>query len=257
MIPITINEKVLAKLPIFKSPPTYRLQRDLGNGCAGDPPGYPSYFTQSVYTQSGNSPSRGEQMVIFGRVLEDSRDHEQNKSWDETYEKRKKLLRRLWKPLPFDHPRTQAWVSATFSHHNHCYQDDSKSGSWSDKTIIFPVPSYTLRSFVDDARFSDEWRTKEKASIAQANKEITDHAAKVATPENHSATLIIRRYYPDFQPTEELINNPTSEANWWERLHTCPKPEDCPGQYGTPHPVNGKWCQMCGWHEKEEVKCSN
>jgi hypothetical protein len=46
----TINKDALNRLPIVKLPPTYRLQAGMGNGCFLDPPGYPTYFTQSVYT---------------------------------------------------------------------------------------------------------------------------------------------------------------------------------------------------------------
>jgi len=26
--------------------------------------------------------------------------------------------------------------------------------------------------------------------------------------------------------------------------------QESPGQYETKHPVNGTWCQMCGWRDK-------
>jgi len=251
-IPKTINAKRLRRLPIHNCPSSFKYQRGAGNGCSGDPPGYPTYFTKSVYTRHGNTPSKGTHIVLFGRTLQHSDDWKNCKDWDEVREKRDARIKALWVPLPLDHPRTIAWINATFSHHRHCYQDPTINGSFSDKTLIFPVPSYKLKEFTDDVRFSDEWRTKEKASIEQANKEIIEHAERYATPENHSATIIIRRYYPEFQPTPELLTNPQRPGNWWERLDGIPKPEDCPGQYDMKHPVNGTWCQMCGWKAKEE-----
>jgi hypothetical protein len=244
----TINFKGLNRFPIFKKPPTYSLQDHLGNGCYGDPPGYPTYFTQSVYTQHGNSPRKGPQTVLFGRVIQ-GEDY-----WEKSDEDRKDLFNSLWLPLPIDHPRTRAWILATYRHHHHCYYDPSQPGDFGrgHKLIIWPVPHYELKSFSDDPRFSDEWRTKEKASIEQANREIIEAAKLIAIPENHAAVVIIRRFYPDYQPEIDLIeNNPVEHiANWWERYAENFKPEDCPGESGKKHPANGTWCQMCGWSEK-------
>lgn len=238
----TINLNELRKLPKLKLPATYSLQHDPGNGCLLEPPGHPKYYTQSVYNASGNRPAKGPQMVILGHVLETASDK------PEAMEAR---IKKLWKPLPIDHPRTVAWKNALYAYMNHCYYDQNHP----EKTLIYPVPYYNLKKFSDDIRFSEEWRQKEKASIEQANKEIISYAEKIAVPENHQAVRSIRDHYPDYKPELDLIKNPPeSSGNWWERLSEKPKPENCPGQYGMKHPVNGSWCQMCGWHATIEGK---
>jgi hypothetical protein len=110
----TIDIVRLRRLAHYNKPPTYELQSDPGNGCFLDPPGYPSYFTRSVYTQHGNNPWRGPQMVLLGRVVQTAR---------EDHEKVSARLKRLYKPLPLDHPRTRAWVQELYKHLQHCYRD--------------------------------------------------------------------------------------------------------------------------------------
>ena len=254
----TIDMDEVLKLPVVVLAPTYQLQKDSGNGCAGDPPGFPTYFTRSVHTQHGNSPPRGFSMVISPpdgvlRGVAPAQWPANIKTWDEYRAAQDALMMRLWKRLPLTHPRTKAWIDATFAHQKHCYQNPNATGNWGDKTVIYPVPYYELRSFVDDKRFSDAWREKEKAAIAQANAEIEASAAKIAVPENHAGVVIVRRYYDDFVSTlAQLAGDVTNSGNWWETLAENPGPEKCPGQYGMPHPVNGTWCQFCGWVASKE-----
>ncbi len=243
----TINKDELNKLPIYESTPSRHLQEDPGNGCFLDAPGYPTYFTRSVYTQRGDTPENGAQMVILGHVIEHSDDWKGVKGWEEYSKIRDQKLRRLWNPLPLNHPRVRAWKIAMYNHLKHCYYDAEAKES--DKTLIYPVPDYKLKSFIDDPRFSEEWKAKEKAAIEQMNKEIIEHAKKIAIPENHQAVRSIRKFYPEYEPELDLIENPPrSEGNWYERLAERPTPENCPGEHGHKHPVNGTWCQMCGWH---------
>jgi hypothetical protein len=219
----------------YHLPSSYHIDRHLGAGCAGEPPNHPRYFVQSIYTTSGNSPARGPYYYYKGQYFDELED-----------------IDALFEPLPLESERVQEWIKNTFRHHQHCYQDPTIEGSWSDKKVIYPVPYYELKTFTDDPRFSDDWRDKEKAAVIQANGEIIAHALKVATPDNHDATIIIRRYYPEFIPTQELIHNPPQViTSWWEREETRPTPETCKGEDWQPHPVNGKWCQVCGWHEEE------
>ena len=256
----TINVDRLKMLTPITLPPTYRLQDDCGNGCAGDPPGYPTYFTRSVYTQYGNSPGRGPETVITfeGRhyCVEHSRDW-RGGSWEELQGKREKLYRELWRPLPIDHERTRAWIQATYAHHHHMYLDDAgeyQTGKdyrkdWN--SFVFPVPYYKLESFRDDPRFSDEWRMREKARVEMMKAEIIALASKIATPENHCAVRIVRRYYPEHEPILEWIKtSPGQVGNWWETAAKRPTPEECPGQYSMTHPCNGSWCQWCGWRQE-------
>ena len=220
----------------YTLPPTYRLSGE-GCGCYGEPPGHPRYFTRSVYTSHGNNPPHGRPQYEYkGRYFTELED-----------------VDKLFHPLPLEHERVQAWIAGSFRHMAHCYHDpDAKYG----ESAIYPVPDWRLRPFVDDKRFSDEWRAKERAVVEQANAEICAHDAALATPDNHSATLKVRRHYPEFQPTAELIDNPPEHGgDWWARMETRPAPEDCPGDAGlrTQHPVNGSWCQVCGWREPVTV----
>uniref|UniRef100_A0A6M3LQ72 Uncharacterized protein n=1 Tax=viral metagenome TaxID=1070528 RepID=A0A6M3LQ72_9ZZZZ len=223
----------------YKLPATYRLSNSRGAECAGEPPGHPRYFVRAVYTQYGNSPpdrpgNLGANYEYHGRYYTELED-----------------VDRHFKPLPLEHPRVQAWIIATFNHHRYCYQDPNGTGGWHDNLIIYPVPSYKLEKFRDDERFSDKWRETAKAAIAQANQDIEARAAAIATPDNHGATIIIRRHYPDFIPTTELIDNPpAAPGNWW-KTGDRPEPENCPGQYSMKHPTGKTWCQWCGWHEPE------
>lgn len=253
----TLNLERLRKLPTYKLPPTYRLQRDPGNGCFMDPPGFPSYFTRSVYTQHGNSPRRGPETVIVidgvNYVVAHSDDWKPGDTWAEVRDRRDKRLRSLWQPLPVDHPRTRAWILSCYSYFENCYHDANATGS--DKTVIFPVPSYKLRTFFDDPRFSDDWREKEQAAVRQQNAEIVRAASLLCTLENHKAVRTVRKYYPDYEPEQTLIDHPPTDrgGNWWETEAEQPTPETCKPRSCGPHPVNGSWCQWCGWHAEKEA----
>ena len=222
----------------YQLPPTYRLGES-GCGCFLEPPNHPRYFVRSIYTSSGNSPRYGlPQYYLNGNGYTEL-----------------EQVDRLFKPLPLEHERTQEWIKTIMSYFKNCYSDPDKPANVSNNTIIWPVPDYKLKTFVDDERFSDEWRAKEKASIEQANKEIIDNARKIAITDNHQGVRFIRKYYPNFTPTVDLLLNNNAYGNrgdWWTVLDKRPTPDNCPGDMGHKHPVNGKWCQFCGWHETEE-----
>ena len=235
----TIDTDRLARLPLYKKPPTYDLQRDPGNGCYLDPPGYPTYFTRSVYTQHGNSPARGPQLILLGRVVDPG-----TGGFDLA-----DRLKKLYKPLPIDHPRVVAWITALYRYFHNCYRNPCAGGE--NEMLIYPVPYHRLRSFVDDPRFSDNWREVEKISIALANRKLEAAAQPVAIPENHMAVIRIREFYPDYEPDFYQIsaNSTPLPGDWWERLAENPGPDHCPGLHGRKHPASGNWCQMCGWRE--------
>lgn len=272
----TINLAELAKLPVVELKAGYRLQDDSGNGCAGDPPGFPTYFTRCVYNSQGNDPGSGPAMVIAhgGKLYEvQNAKWPAGKNWDQVKEEQHALMLRLWNRLPIDHPRTVAWIRATFAHHKHCYQVPElvKAGKhWSDAMLIWPCRHFADTPFghfrwlefeieqAEKNRDFNRWTDAHKAAfikeIEQSNAHIKAACEVVAVPDNHDGTIIIRRYYPEFQPTAELIaaefNHP---GNWWETLSTRPTADQCPGQYGHAHPVNGSWCQLCGWHEDRKA----
>lgn len=268
----TLNLEALRKLSTYKLPDSYHLQKasESGNGCSGDPPGYPTYFTRSVYTKFGNSPRKGAEMVITYEgvhyVVQHSDDWKGSKSWDDVHAKRQARMRKLYKPLPVDHPRVQAWILSTMQHHRHCYADINQAVKPFEYNrpaiLIWPLDSITsgLRIFRDDPRFSDEWRKKEMASIEQHNAELRAKYRQVCTVNNHSGVRIIRQHYHEWTPPPSLLSDDALSlverpGDWWERFATCPTVEECAAN------VEGRrdylrhrsgWCQFCG-HVSEET----
>lgn len=239
----TINLKALSRLRQYKLPPAYHLQKGSGNGCAGDPPGFPTYFTRSVYTQSGSSRRGSPQQVIsFQGVLYVT-------LGDDDSEKAHDRYMRLWKPLPLDHERTRLWIASTYSHHQHCYTDAERPEYGRPGCLVYPVPYYKLKSFTDDPRFSDEYRTAARAEVDAFNRQERERADKIAIPENHQAVRIIRRFYPEHVPDLDLIDNPPKiTGQWWETEPTQPSEENCARtqRWNNKHPFNVMWCQWCG-----------
>jgi hypothetical protein len=257
----TLNIDRLKKLQVYKKPPTYRISDSMGSGCAGDPPGYPSYFVRHVYTQHGNSPRRGATAVItyegVSYVVESNGDDTVNRNF---------TFRRLWIPLPEDHPRVLAWIEDRYRHLHNCYLNPSipvMRNNYHDRMVIYPVPDYKLRSL---GKFDPHWTWSyslmRALEIAAYNGMIQEQAEKIAHDRaNHCAVQGIRRFYPDHEPRLDLIKNPPRHiATWWEILSERPTPETCPGetlQWGkwglggrsNAHPVNGNWCQVCGYHK--------
>jgi hypothetical protein len=239
----------------YNIPPTYRLGGP-GMGCAGDPPNYPSYSVRPIYTQSGNHPpwNRCPQIYYKGHGYAAFEDIN---------------IEANWKKLPLDHMRVKAWIMDLFHHHNKCYIDPEKfeanGGRFHNATFIYPVPDYELDTFIDDERFSDEWRAAEKKAVELKNREIRKAARKLASFDSHCATFLVRRHYPEFNPPEEtrikLECNPVNVASWWERFDLPPTNANgstCPGTgkgcYNRPHPANGSWCQVCGWTEESGME---
>lgn len=254
----TLNLEILRKLNPHTLPPYFKYQNGMGGGCFGDPPGFPTYFTREVYTSYGNSPQTGAERVIqdpeTGVHYVVSRvEWQDGETWEKRTARQDALTLRLWSRLPIDHPRTIAWIENTYRHFRHCYVNDDLPANDSDHTLIYPVPSHKLRSFVDDPRFSDEWRTAEKRAIDAHNGEVESFARRIATPENHQAYRIIKRWYPQHTPDLARIHSTDNALTqtWWETLAERPTPETCPGEtrWGTghAHPMNGTWCQVCGY----------
>lgn len=246
----TLNERVIKTLTPYVKPDSYTISSHMGSACAGDPPGYPSYFVRSVYTRFGNSPSKGTSEVIEykGKLYALPDYWVGSKSWDDYKAKQDRLYKRLYKPLPEDHPRVIAWINATYTHLKNCYYDASAEKR-EDQLLIYPVPSYKLRSpRVDFKRWSVEYIMEHCKEIAAYNQMVIDHAREVATQDNHKAVIAVREFYPDHMPTNHLKYNPTRMGSWWERESEQPTPETCKGNdYLGKHPCNGSWCQVCGW----------
>lgn len=233
----------------------YHLQDEPGNGCAGDAPGFPTYFTRSVYTAAGNDPERGPTQVISHEgvhyVTQSSEDWGAGDTWETVRARHDALMARLYKPLPFEHLRVQAWVAATHQHLRHCYRDDEGvvAEPRDNGTVIWPVPDYKLRRFTDDPRFSEEWRASEKAAIAAHNADVRARTERVATMGNHCAVRSIRRVYPEYTlDVAQLarVEGAPRPGDWWERFASRPTPAECtPPKWLGAHRSTG-WCQFCG-----------
>jgi hypothetical protein len=216
-------------------------------GCYGDPPGYPSYFLRSAYFNGNTSGRTGAPEV----VIAEGGEHRVLLSVGQHRESLAKLVRKLWVPLPYDHERVRLWIRATYRHLRHCYRDDRGvvAEPRDNGLIVYPVPYYKLRSFQDDHRFSNEWRTAERAAVDAFNADVRARTAKVAIPDNHSAVRAIREFYPEHAPDLDLINGETGdhEGDWWETEATRPGVADCRPRSGIgarDHAV--QWCQWCG-----------
>lgn len=246
----TLDQTALAKLEKYVARPTWHVDKHLGSGCYGDPPGFPSYFLQSVYTQYGNPPrTRGgmaPQELICGRVV-----FRENSAWNG----KEARLRRLYKPLPEEHARVQAWEQAKYAHHARCYFHPTEMEGDRRKVVIWGLGDFTVKTFKDDPRFSDEWRQAEKASIEAHNSEIKRLWDEIAVPDNHSAVVLIREWYPEHTARLDwILDPPANPGNWWERWAERPTPMECPGDVSVGLKHTAKWCQFCGWTAKERLE---
>ena len=234
----TINQKQLRKYPIYKKPPTYEISRHMGACCAGDAPGYPSYFLQSVYTSHGNTPRNGPDYVI--------RDDEGNYrripefTWNrDGSSNRDAILDALYLPLPIEHPRVKTWIAHTYQQAAHCYGDPARADKQRhlDGCVIWPMgkwqlptrPKPTLKvgygssatvvkiEAADYRRMLSAYRAEVKTRLAYAWSVAKD-------PDNHLAVLAIRKFYPDYTPDLDLIANPPKlvQADWWQRYTSIP-----------------------------------
>lgn len=259
----TLNAQFLRKLKAYELPPSYHLQDSPGNGCYGDAPGYPSYFTYSVYTSHGNNPpyreGRVTQVIRFEGKLYAT-------GWyGQTDEQRAKLFQRLFKALPEDHPRVQAWIYNQYRHFEHCYRDVERPEHGRPGTLIFPVPDYKLETVPDlkSVKVSINATPEEIDAARRAHQAAVDTATakneaerlrgqRIATPDNHLAVIYIREFYPSHVARLDLIADPKPTGNqgdWWERHAERPTPETCPGREGRMaggHVEDG-WCQFCGY----------
>lgn len=242
----TINRVELEKLPVYEKPNTFKISNHLGNGCFLDVPGYPSYFTQSIYNSRGNTPRYGPEYIILGRELPND------------FKEREEALEKLYIKLPYNHPRVKAWEENLYTYFNKCYVDDRKGNKAMNagEVLIWPVPYYQLKSFNYPYNYrlnkayhaSKELRLKARERMETDNQKVIDEYRKICIPENHDAYRHILKVYPDAKPRLDLIKNPLkSTPNWYERLSKKPEPDECPGEQWKKHPVNGSWCQVCGW----------
>lgn len=264
----TINLDILTKLQTWEAPAsnrsgTWDVQRHPGCGCHLDAPGFPSYFLRHIY-KGGDGPSKGPTMVIrvpgvdLGATNYVTPTDYVVATANSDYDELKPLLTKLWVPLPYEHERVQLWVRAVYAYMAHCYEDEARSVVTDryDSTFIFPVPAYKLKRFVDDERFSEDWRDKAKAEVEAYNADIVARSKKLATPQNHRAFRWVQRFYPHATPELAHIATPPDtqgEGWWWETEATKPTIETCKprNNIGGNHTDPKGWCQWCGWAGEE------
>lgn len=183
-------DAVRSLLPAYKLPSTYFLSKHYGSVRFLNPPGYPSYFVQHVYTQYGNYPANSAQLVIRANdtarlhVIEHAKSLENCGSRDAWHAQRESVYRRIWKPLPLLHERTLLWMQYVYSYYHNCYLPPSGSMRADDAVIRVPT-----------------------------NREY-------CTPERSKAVVYIRQFYPEQQPIHEWLETPPqwgSISAWWER----------------------------------------
>lgn len=201
----TVDLEGLARLPVHRLPPTYHLGTP-GMGCFLDPPGYPTYYLQPVYTARGDAPPYGRGIadaVLWGRVVSTTDDD--GSLGDDRPVGR--LLASLYRPLPKEDPRVSAWVAEVFRHLRGCYARPEGVPAYAGAGPLVPSCGDAM---------PEGW----------------------ARPENLSAVRMVRKTYPDFQPSEALLNGPDSPpTDWWERA-----PSDQPASPLCDCPLAGHLC---------------
>lgn len=239
----TIDLDLLRSLPVLG--PGKTLQEGSGNGCSGDAPGYPTYFTRCVYDHRGDEPRHGARKVITFDGVDYVVEHAAH-----SFDQYAALLRRLWLPLPLSHERCQHWLLSTYRHFRHCYTDD--------KIVIYPVQQWQKRHYTHDPRWKDEFIDRHKAEVDAHNRELEEKLAAIARPETHTAVVQIRKFYPEHEPNLAWIDRPPepSAGLWWETEAQQPSEEDCARvqRWCNRHPMASTYCQFCGRHyDKKET----
>jgi hypothetical protein len=209
-----------------------------------------------VYNYWGNTPKNAPDAVITYQdkhfiILKGWVD---DKTRQETY-------RKLWKPLPLEHPRVQAWIADVYKYFGGCYVDPRTENSTHVSSFMFSMlagralyevatdvfgltVSSELRDYLYPAKYDMPSDHPLYAELTQLRKEVKERT--------YRPTTYIQEFYPDFKHTE---NPPAPTGHWYTLMAERPTPEECPGELGwgnTPtsrHPVNSSWCQVCGWKE--------
>ena len=267
----TLNADALRKLPTYRLPPTYQLGSH-GSACYDDPPGFPSYFLQPIYTQHGNGPpyKRPQQVIVLDKVLYVIPDMDWSGGTATGWEKREAFLRTLYVAPPYDNPRVQLWIRSQFGHLQHCYYDPVEHGYLRNHTLIYPVPDYELRH----TQIDDRWRPEVIAAYEEAdrlaNEAIIVRATGLATTDNSLAHRAVTHFYPEHtvEMSGTLLTETPSDpqADWWHLEAEQPSVEECLTggawlHYKWRHPRHprqpGQRCLRCGRTNEapEEAPC--
>lgn len=199
----------------------YRISGHAGSACFLDAPGFPNYFVHTTdpmsrydttdpivipipQGQEGATVSMDTLYVVSGQYPRD--------------------LFPFWVPLPEDHPRVVLWMMHSYAYFKHCYGNPFGERDV-NHCLIWPIPFYNLPArFRDHEGYSEEYRTRQCAQVAEENHAYIESLRDLAVPENHLAVLHIRKFYPGHQPILEWIEKPPTPPDrqkgtehWWER----------------------------------------
>jgi hypothetical protein len=252
-----------------------------GMGCFMDPPGYPTYFLRSCYDRTGNTPDHMPQAVIteFGQthvVIPSANVAWKGvKDWDEYRAKWDEVIRSLWVPLPYEHPRVQAWILAVYAYFRHGYVDPATGDASASNLIFWPSKNVFLKVGNDAWQFAakftyydfelgmdrraylvKKWKDNKarRKAAGKANAALLQRVKEIAAdPRNYRAFQYVQQFYPEHdEPRMDLLKNPPSwgkggTGDWWEIYEAVPNP--CPKSH-----QNAEWCQLCGWVKPAEVE---
>lgn len=132
-------------------------------------------------------------------------------------------FKKLWKPLPWNSLRMQCWEVSRYAHLWHQYlAHDNK------EMFSHPMPDYKSQvKKVYPPKIDEHWKDEYIAQVmaeyevakavkqSERQAELEEHAqyaSKYATPERHMAVREIRKFFREYQPRLDLIENPQASS---------------------------------------------
>jgi hypothetical protein len=120
--------------------------------------------------------------------------------------------KRLWKaPLPWTHPRMQAWECDVYYHFGGQYRKDD--GSTFENWYISKVYEPRIDPRWKDEVIAEEW-AKYHLAKAKEDQERAELKAQYVKPEKNRAYLHIKRWFKDYEPNLALIEDPKNGPGW-------------------------------------------
>lgn len=202
----TINLEKLHKLPLYKMPAGIHLQENPGNGCFMDPPGYPTYFTQSVYNAHGNELRNGPYTVLAD-------------PGGKLFVVDGKELSALWLPLPYVDLDTLE--GEKIEQHGGKFFVGEQNVTSVIRLAIWMQDVYWY--------FGGMYVNPELPENTHVEKLVSWNASKgeqyrpsFATVENYRPVTYIREFYQEHQPVQEWIEQkPGPAKNEWVYRYDC------------------------------------
>lgn len=183
----TIDLNKLMQFDVFNN--TGNEGRFLGHDCFLNPPGHPSYFVERALKSDRHHRGAGPRYVLkhpddnYYRVILRGIDPSGLFA---------KITDDLYLPLPYTHPRVQAWIKRVYEYHRNAYMDSERK----DSLGVKHVATY----YIDKSNKSD--------------------------PKMHMAYIKIHSMYAEHEPDLHLIAHPRQNKDteipefWWETHRT-------------------------------------